>query len=108
MYDIVTELTSENVDLKTRVNALENLVIHGKHFENHQREPLSGSGNSNAEQITFTHGTNNSNSQSDKNLGERSFPKSHIQDGISVERKRTGKTSGDAVIHLYLRGLFGN
>lgn len=40
MYDTVTELTSENVDLKTRLKALEDLVIDGKHLQNCQPEAL--------------------------------------------------------------------
>lgn len=94
MYDIVTELTSENVDLKIRLKALEDLVINGKHFGNHQRVPLKGSGNSNAEQMTFTHRTNYSENQSDKNLVKQRIPESHIKDDISLDRKRIGKTAG--------------
>lgn len=40
MHDVVTQLNSENDDLKTRVKALEHLVIDGNNFENYQREPL--------------------------------------------------------------------
>lgn len=94
MYDIVTELTSENVDLKIRLKALENLVIDGKHFGNRQRELLKGSGNSNDEQMTFTHRTNNSNHQTGKNIVERKIPESDIKNDISFERKRIGKTNG--------------
>lgn len=39
IYDVVTQLTSENDDLKTRLKALEHLVIDGNISENHQREP---------------------------------------------------------------------
>lgn len=40
MYDVVTQLTSENDDLKIGVKTLEHLVLNGNHSENHQREPL--------------------------------------------------------------------
>lgn len=102
IYDVVTQLTSENDDLKTRLKALEHLVIDRNISENHQREPWSGSWNSNAEQMTFTPKTNNSDNQSDRNLVERSLHGSHIKDGVSVERKRKGKITGDAVMYLYL------
>lgn len=58
MHDVVTQLNSENDDLKTRVKALEHLVIDGNNFENYQREPLRRSGNSNEGQMTFADKTN--------------------------------------------------
>lgn len=88
MYDIVTEITSENVDLKTRLKALEDLVTDGKHFE---RE----SGNPNAAQMTFPLRTNSSNNQINKNIDERKVTESDIKNNISLERKRKGKTTGD-------------
>lgn len=91
MYDVVTKLTSENDDLKTRVKALEHLVIGGNNFEKYQREPLRESGNWNAEQMTYSHKTNSSENEIDKNLAERRFPEPEIEDGIPIERKRIGK-----------------
>lgn len=90
MY-VVPQLTSENDDLKTRLKALEYLVIDGKNSGNHQREPLSGSGNSKADQMIFTYGTNNSENQSDKKLVERIHPEPGVKDGIPMERKRISK-----------------
>lgn len=60
MYDIVYKLTTENDELKARVKALENLAIDGNNFENHPRE---FTGNSYANQMVLTRGTNNSENQ---------------------------------------------
>nr|XP_011453844.2 complement C1q-like protein 2 [Crassostrea gigas] len=103
VYDIVTEITSENVDLKTRLKALEDLVTDGKHFE---RE----SGNPNAAQMTFPLRTNSSNNQINKNIDERKVTESDIKNNISLERKRKDyvtilpSTSTPSVIafHAYL------
>lgn len=95
MYDTVTELTSENVDLKTRLKALEDLVIDGKHLQNCQPEALRRSENSNADRMTFSHRTNNSVNQSGKNIVKRRNSDSNIKDYISFDRKRIGKATGD-------------
>lgn len=88
MYGIVTKLTSENDDLKARVKALKDLAIDGNNFENHQ---LEFSWNSHANQMVFTHGTKNSENQSDTDIVESSFPEPQIKNGFPVERKRIGK-----------------
>lgn len=95
MYDVVTEITSENVDLKTRLKVLEDLVIDGKHCGNRQRDPLRESGNPNAAQMTFPLRTNSSNNQINKNIAERKVTESDIKNNISLERKRIGKTTVD-------------
>lgn len=88
MYDFVTKLTTENDDLKARVKALENLAIDGNNFENHPRE---FSGNSYANKMVFTPGTNNSGNQSDTDMVESSFPELQIKNGFLAERKQIGK-----------------
>lgn len=88
IHDMMTQLTSENDDLKTRMKALEHLVIYGNNSENHQRKPLSGSGNSKADQMIFTYGTNNLENRSDKKLVDRIYPEPEIKNGIPMERKR--------------------
>lgn len=95
MYDIVTEITSENGDLKTRLKAFEDLVTDGKHCGNRQRDPFRESGNPNAAQMTFPLRTNSSNNQINKNIDERKVTESDIKNNISLERKRKGKTTGD-------------
>lgn len=95
VYDIVTELTSENVELKIRLKALEDLVIDGTHFKNHHPEALIGSGNLNAEQMTFTHRTNNSNNKSGKKIVERKIPETDTKNDISLKKKRIGKATCD-------------
>lgn len=87
MYDTVTELTSENVDLKTRLKALEDLVIDGKHLQNCQPEALRRSGNSNADRMTFPHRTNDSENRSGKNIVIRRNSDSHIKDYIFFGQK---------------------
>lgn len=91
MHDVVTQLNSENDDLKTRVKALEHLVIDGNNFENYQREPLRRSGNSNEGQMTFADKTNIPENEIDNNLVERRFRESEIKVRIPMERKRIGK-----------------
>lgn len=91
MHDVVTQLNSENDDLKTRVKALEHLVIDGNNFENYQREPLRRSGNSNEGQMTFADKTNILENEIDNNLVERRFRESEIKVRIPMERKRIGK-----------------
>lgn len=106
MYDTVTELTSENVDLKTRLKALEDLVIDGKHLQNCQPEALRRSGNSNADRMTLPHRTNNSENRSGKNIVKRRNSDSHIKDYISLDRKRIGKATGGvcctSVVQVYI------
>lgn len=85
MHDVVTQLNSENDDLKTRVKALEHLVIDGNNFENYQHEPLRRSGNSNEGQMTFADKTNIPENEIDNNLVERRFRESEIKDRIPME-----------------------
>lgn len=85
MHDVVTQLNSENDDLKTRVKALEHLVIDGNNFENYQHEPLRRSGNSNEGQMTLADKTNIPENEIDNNLVERRFRESEIKDRIPME-----------------------
>lgn len=63
--------------------------------KNCQPEALRRSGNSNADRMTLSHRTNNSENRSGKNIVKRRNSDSHIKDYISLDRKRIGKSTGD-------------
>lgn len=79
MYYIVYKFNTDNDELKARVKALKNLAIDGNNFENHPRE---FSGNSHANQIVFTRGTNNSENQSVTDIVESSLSEHHIKNWV--------------------------
>lgn len=81
MYDIVYKLIKNN-ELKDRLKALENLAIDGNNFENH---PRKFSRNSHANQMVLSRRTKNSESQSDTDMVESSFPEPQIKNWFSVK-----------------------